>query len=126
MRRVDRSLVSAPAVLVGDKSRGGKELAKATVFFEAQARAEAAAATTGAPAAAPKTRTKKENSFEFSAYSDEAVKYALDKLFFGKCAYCESRYARPGAGRRRTLPAEGTHRRRRQSSRLLVAGDGLG
>ncbi|NZD63149.1 endonuclease [Rhizobium sp. WYCCWR 11290] len=93
MRRVDRSLVSAPAVLVGDKSRGGKELAKATVFFEAQARAEAAAATTGAPAAAPKTRTKKENSFEFSAYSDEAVKYALDKLFFGKCAYCESRYA---------------------------------
>ena len=27
MRRVDRTLVSAPAVLVGDKSRGGKELA---------------------------------------------------------------------------------------------------
>ncbi len=94
MRRVDRALVSAPVVLVGDKSRGGKELAKAKLFFEAEATARAAekaAAAAGAPA--PKAKRKKEKTFGFSAYSDEAVKYALDKLFFGKCAYCESRYA---------------------------------
>ncbi|THK36771.1 endonuclease [Ensifer sp. MPMI2T] len=53
---------------------------------------EAAAAAAGA-APAPTKKKKKEDSFDFSAYSDEAVKYALDKLFFGKCAYCESRYA---------------------------------
>ncbi|OAV51469.1 hypothetical protein A6U98_01400 [Rhizobium sp. WYCCWR10014] len=93
MRRVDRALVSTPTVLVGNKSRGGKELSKAKVFFEAQAKAEAAAITAGAPAPTTKTRKKKEKTFDFSAYSDEAVKYALDKLFFGKCAYCESRYA---------------------------------
>ncbi|MER8710160.1 hypothetical protein NKJ81_31440 [Mesorhizobium sp. M0018] len=94
MRRVDRALVSAPAVLVGDKSRGGKELAKAKIFFEAKAKAEAAGAAAGALAPATKAKkTKKEKTFDFSAYSDEAVKYALDKLFFGKCAYCESRYA---------------------------------
>ncbi|MGR9179733.1 hypothetical protein ACU8OR_29990 (plasmid) [Rhizobium leguminosarum] len=92
MRRVDRALVSVPTVLVGEKSRGGKELAKAKIFFEAQAKTEAAAVA-GAPAPATKARKKKEKKFDFSAYSDEAVKYALDKLFFGKCAYCESRYA---------------------------------
>ncbi|MER9059919.1 hypothetical protein [Mesorhizobium sp. M0698] len=92
MRRVDRTLVSMPAVLVGEKSRGGKELAKAKIFFEAKAKAEAGAAAAGAAAPSKKTR-KKDKTFDFSAYSDEAVKYALDKLFFGKCAYCESRYA---------------------------------
>lgn len=96
MRRVDRASVSKPAVLVGDKSRGGKELAKAKLFFTAQAAARAAekaAAAAGAPARTTKTKKRKEQAFDFSAYSDEAVKYALDKLFFGKCAYCESRYA---------------------------------
>jgi len=91
MRRVDRTLVSAPTVLVGDKSRGSKELAKAKIFFEAQARAESGTAAAGTPA--PNTKRKKDKTFGFSAYSDEAVKYALEKLFFGKCAYCESRYA---------------------------------
>ncbi|MER8547725.1 hypothetical protein NKI54_03515 [Mesorhizobium sp. M0663] len=93
MRRVDRTLVSAPAVLVGEKSRGGKELAKAKIFFAAQAKAQAVTAAAGAAAPGAKTRKKKDKTFSFSAYSDEAVKYALDKLFFGKCAYCESRYA---------------------------------
>lgn len=93
MRRVDRTLVSAPAVLVGEKSRGGKELAKAKIFFAAQAKEQAVTAAAGAAAPGAKTRKKKDKTFSFSAYSDEAVKYALDKLFFGKCAYCESRYA---------------------------------
>ncbi|MER8614937.1 hypothetical protein [Mesorhizobium sp. M0977] len=93
MRRVDRTLVSAPAVLFGEKSRGGKELAKAKIFFAAQAKAQAVTAAAGAAAPGAKTRKKKDKTFGFSAYSDEAVKYALDKLFFGKCAYCESRYA---------------------------------
>ncbi|MET4316967.1 hypothetical protein [Bradyrhizobium sp. RT5a] len=93
MRRVDRALVSAPAVLVGNKSLGGKELTKARIFFAAQAEAEAGAAAAGAPVPTTKARKKKDKAFNFNAYSDEAVKYALDKLFFGKCAYCESRYA---------------------------------
>lgn len=29
---------------------------------------------------------------QFSVYSDESVKLALETLFHGKCAYCESRY----------------------------------
>lgn len=99
MRWVDRALIPAPAVLIGDKSRGGKELAKAKLFYEEQAKARAAeiaaanAAPVGAGAPPAKAKKKKEKAFEFAAYSDEAVKYALDKLFFGKCAYCESRYA---------------------------------
>ncbi len=32
-------------------------------------------------------------SFAFSVYSDESIKLTLEKLFHGKCAYCESRYA---------------------------------
>ncbi|WP_027681698.1 hypothetical protein [Rhizobium leguminosarum] len=101
MRRVERISVSAPDVLVGPKSKGGKEYEKAKIFFKAQADAKAAmdeqlaaGAAAGLPAAAPASKKKgKKDGFEFSAYSDEAVKYALDKLFFGKCAYCETRYA---------------------------------
>jgi hypothetical protein len=101
MRRVERDSVSAPVVLVGPKSKGGREYEKAKTFFKAQADAKAAldaqlaagAAGGPAPVAAPSKKKGKKDGFEFSAYSDEAVKYALDKLFFGKCAYCETRYA---------------------------------
>lgn len=93
MRRVDRTLVSAPIVLVGAQSRGGKEFAKARTFYEAKARDRAAEAAAGTVPPTKRGKKKKEDSFDFTAYSDDAVKYALDKLFFGKCAYCESRYA---------------------------------
>lgn len=35
----------------------------------------------------------REKSFSFEAYSSVEVKQRLEKLFRGKCAYCESRYA---------------------------------
>ena len=38
----------------------------------------------------PENRAK---GFSFSAYRDSSVKEALERLFRGKCAYCESRYA---------------------------------
>lgn len=36
----------------------------------------------------------KHKSFEFARYKAAAVKTALDRLFHGKCAYCESFYAK--------------------------------
>lgn len=101
MRRVDRLSVPAPDVLVGPKSRGLKELEKARKFFKAQEVAEAALkakiaadAAAGVVTIAPVSKKKgKKDGFSFSAYSDDAVKYALENLFFGKCAYCETRYA---------------------------------
>lgn len=46
---------------------------------------------TGSP---PKTAGKKaKTGFVFSIYKKDAVRAVLHKLFHGKCAYCESRYA---------------------------------
>lgn len=50
-----------------------RELAAATGYF-------------GPPRQSPK-------AFEFSVYKRAEVKIALDRLFHGKCAYCETRYA---------------------------------
>ena len=36
--------------------------------------------------------TNSENSFDFKAYANPAVKEALIQLFKGKCAYCESKF----------------------------------
>jgi uncharacterized protein (TIGR02646 family) len=36
--------------------------------------------------------TAKKEPFDFKVYKDESIKLALEKLFHGKCAYCESRY----------------------------------
>lgn len=83
MRKVNRASVREPESLAGPKSRGAKEYAKSEAHIQALQ----------AAAPAPGGRAKKKKGFEFSAYSDDGVKYALDKLFFGKCAYCESRYA---------------------------------
>lgn len=38
-------------------------------------------------------KENQEKSFSFKAYSSVEVKQGLEKLFQGKCAYCESRYA---------------------------------
>lgn len=73
MRKVDRSLVSAPKVLAAEGRKGHRELERARAFYADPARTE--------------------ETYDFKAYSDDAVKYALEKLFHGKCAYCESFYA---------------------------------
>jgi len=68
MIHVDRSQVETPASLL----KGGiTERDKAIAFYSGQS-------------------TKKPN---FRAYKNDDVKLALDRLFHGKCAYCESVYA---------------------------------
>ena len=69
MRRVDRSAVPPPEVLTEPGSKGEKELVAARAAFAGGA-----------------------SSFDFAAYGDTGVKLALEKLFHGKCAYCESYY----------------------------------
>lgn len=71
MRRVDRKSTAGPASLLGAGRAGQKELERARRHF-------------GPP--------KAEGAFTFSAYKSDDVRHALEALFHGKCAYCESRY----------------------------------
>ncbi|GEM_PF-397599 len=70
MISVNRSLVEKPDSL---SKKGVDETRKAIEFYSDSA-----------------NHTK---SFSFKAYSASDVKLALDRLFHGKCAYCESVYA---------------------------------
>lgn len=68
MIKVKRGDVPAPAALTGPNCKGATELAKNQSFAKA----------------------KTPKSMSFNAYKDPSVRHALKKLFFGKCAYCES------------------------------------
>jgi len=72
MRHVDRSSRTAPEALTGAGSRGLNELA-AIQRYQAH-------------------RTETDRPFRYAAYKDDGVKAALEALFHGKCAYCESVY----------------------------------
>jgi hypothetical protein len=73
MIHVDRSRVSRPVTLVFKKdSPASLELKKATDFF---------------------SKPRGQQRFNFSAYKHPDVIRALTKLFYGKCAYCESNFA---------------------------------
>lgn len=76
MIKVDRSKVPAPTVLSG---KGKTELTRAEDHYTKELE--------------KKARGEKYASFPFAAYSAPEVKAALEELFHGKCAYCESRYA---------------------------------
>lgn len=77
MRFVDRGPFARPAVLHAVYRTDGKtELGRATDHYAGQAESE------------------DKSTFEFSRYKHEAVKTALEKIFHGKCAYCESAYGR--------------------------------
>ncbi|MER8646709.1 hypothetical protein [Mesorhizobium sp. M1252] len=69
MRRVDRS-ESAPADLL---EKGSAELIKAIAHYDA----------------IPPSK----EGYEFAVYKLRSVKDALEKMFHGKCAYCETFYA---------------------------------
>ena len=75
MIRVDRAAVTAPADL--DKRRrppdNSNELERVRAHMAGPDR---------------------DKAFDFTAYSQGSVKAALDALFHGKCAYCESFYAK--------------------------------
>lgn len=79
MRRVDRSRAPVPAAMAGDDSAAARERARAAAHV-AEARAEFA--RTG----------KRGKAYGFKVYKDEAARLALETLFHGKCAYCESDY----------------------------------
>lgn len=71
MRKVDRKSVPAPASLMLD-GLGAIELERVRKYQ-----------------ALPKPK----KSFPFAAYKGADVKLALEALFHGKCAYCETRYS---------------------------------
>ena len=73
MIRVDRHAAPVPPDLDGDTSAGGKERRKTLDFY-----------------ADPQNREKPYE--HYAAYKARSVIEALEKLFRGKCAYCESRY----------------------------------
>lgn len=76
MRRVDRARVAEPPILHRPRPSDGKsELQLATEHMEKIAAGE------------------KLKAFGFARYKEVSVKNALEKLFHGKCAYCESFYA---------------------------------
>ena len=83
MRQVDRSTVPVPKAFDGPRSAAAKELAKARTYLQA---AMAAVAPGG----------KRPRAFGFAIYKDEAGRLALEALFHGKCAYCETYYASQG------------------------------
>lgn len=72
MRPVKRSDVPPPEALSAADGRGARELEQARTHM-----------------GDPQTASR---SFDFKAYTDDGVKFALHKLFHGKCAYCESYY----------------------------------
>ena len=76
MRRANRSLATEPAILRKPRPSDGKsELQLVTEHMERIAAGE------------------KLEAFDFARYKEASVKTALETLFHGKCAYCESVYA---------------------------------
>jgi uncharacterized protein (TIGR02646 family) len=75
-------------------SSGGRETSRAVAFFAEPANAD--------------------KRFGFSAYKSRAVKQALEQMFGGKCAYCETDYAA-------TAPPDVEHYRPKGS---VLRGDG--
>lgn len=86
MIKVDRTGREPPEILTREddgRSRGGrrsaaKELRKAKASFDAWVAAG---------------KDPGDWSYGFSIYKDDEVREALEALFHGKCAYCETRYA---------------------------------
>lgn len=107
MRYVNRHQVASPGVLTAENGLGQNERSEATKFFEKillmaeKEKADAAnkeqekgnAANEQNAPNKTSQKAKNKETFNFKAYKEESVKKALEKLFFGKCAYCEGRYS---------------------------------
>lgn len=78
MRKVERNAVKGPASLLAPDRVGARERIKAKGFYSLPVR--------------PKSPDGRMKSFAFTAYKEDDVRHALQELFHGKCAYCESRY----------------------------------
>jgi uncharacterized protein (TIGR02646 family) len=82
MIRIDRSAIPEPAVLGKPYTRGKK---KGKTELDLVLAALAAHRAAGKPDA--------EFSYKFERYKEDEVKTALQALFGGKCAYCETFYS---------------------------------
>ena len=82
MRKVDRSEATLPDDIVGEDGRATEEFAKAMAHIQAWV-----------DAATDPSKAPDKKSFEFKVYKAAAIKSALEKLFHGKCAYCETYYS---------------------------------
>ena len=90
---VRRSRVRPPAIL-GSSPSAQNELRKAIVYFESEARdKQGKKDSTNKASKASDGTTAKSKGLTFKVYKDDSVKIALERLFYGKCAYCESYYA---------------------------------
>ncbi|WP_433795767.1 hypothetical protein [Actinoplanes sp. CA-252034] len=78
MIRVDRGRVPAPTVLTDVRSKGLREAVRARKSLEKWI---------------ADGNTPEKWTFSFTAYREQEIKAALTRLFHGKCAYCETRYA---------------------------------
>jgi uncharacterized protein (TIGR02646 family) len=76
---VDRSTVPVPDILIFPDAAGPQETLHAIQHYAGKAKGK-------------KKRKKDAKAFPFRVYKDDAVKAALEKLFHGKCAYCEFPY----------------------------------
>jgi hypothetical protein len=72
MRAVKRDVIDGPASLLDGNCEGARELCRARTHFS--------------------TVPLPEKAFSFGAYKGDDVRHALEALFHGKCAYCETRY----------------------------------
>lgn len=79
MRHVERT-GPVPKAMDGPESPAARERAKAAEHVAAQRAALARG-------------EKRGKGFDYRVYKDEGVRAALERLFHGKCAYCESDYA---------------------------------
>lgn len=98
MIKIDRNRIPMPKVLGPDKeSPGMRETTKAIEFYKV------------------KIESRSQRRFLFKTYKHRVVKDALTKLFYNKCAYCESKFVsapmdvdqyRPKGG---VIGTDGTH-----------------
>lgn len=98
MRRADRSAVPVPATLTRTEAQKERDAAARMVALRSERLKQHRSAVSEAekrgdpPPKLPKA-TGEEADFTFRLYKSPDVRQALERLFHGKCAYCETRYA---------------------------------
>ncbi|MDM7932903.1 hypothetical protein [Tabrizicola sp.] len=98
MRRVDRNAVSVPASLIRPEAQKEFDAARRVVALRAERlrlHDKAVETATALGQTAPKLpqASGEEAAFAFKLYKSADIRLALEALFHGKCAYCETRYA---------------------------------
>ncbi len=90
MRKVDRYAIPIPKALETD-GLGDSEKKKAIDSFKKKFNLDSQSIEVDSSEV--DSSSSKGKTFNFKVYKDSSIKTALEELFKGKCAYCESRYA---------------------------------